>query len=97
MVSHGAQLPRIYYLAMPISKLTRVKCHVSLAFLIEQKASNEWVISLKFKASNDTNTWMEIDNGTTFAGNTDPEAIQIISFSKIVVARFISLDASIIL
>ena len=34
---------------------------------------------------------MEIDNGTTFAGNTDPEAIQIISFSQIVVARFVRL------
>ena len=56
-----------------------------------KETSNEWVISLKFKASNDTNTWMEIDNGTTFAGNTDPEAIQIISFSKIVVARFVRL------
>ena len=45
--------------------------------------------ALKFNVSNDTDTWIYVDNGESFAGNINADDIVNISFAHSVVARFI--------
>ena len=51
--------------------------------------SNQWVTALKFNVSNDTDTWIYVDNGESFAGNVNADDIVNISFAHAIVARFI--------
>ena len=55
-----------------------------------KSGSDERVTSIKFLVSNDTDTWVDVDNnGAIFNGNTDADSELKIYFPKIQTGRFI--------